>query len=145
MGDFQDKVAGHMEIVQRFFAETVEPDATAHQLVHLQELLATYLGTMTAFVDSVWGYPAQPDSFTRPEKVEFILHRELGGLLRMRHEDGSNVQQARVPYSAARVGPIPTYQELANIFRTSTVNLQRVERTGLKKCKAGLRVLRDER
>jgi hypothetical protein len=109
-----------------------------HQYVHIHELSNNFLRTVTVLCDRMLGYPEQLSSVTRPKKETLQLHPELCGLLECAHilDVSSTHQGPRIPYAPHRTGREITYEEIANLYRTSRVNIRRLE---VDKCRSKLR------
>jgi len=109
-----------------------------HQYVHIHELSNNFLRTVTVLCDRMLSYPEQLSSVTRPKKETLQLHPELCGLLECAHilDVSSTHQGPRIPYAPHRTGREITYEEIANLYRTSRVNIRRLE---VDKCRSKLR------
>lgn len=114
---------------EELIKETTKPKLDWHQLVHIEELSNNYLRTLIQFFDALLQYPEQADFTTRPASIVMLLHPELCGLRTSKHILDSETahQESRVPYSPPRVGQEITYEEIANIYRTSRVNVRQAE------------------
>ena len=100
-----------------------------HQLIHVQELTKNCLRALIAIAQALLlgGFGGE-----EKDTQTIQLHPDLCGLLRDadRFWGHSGHQNMRIPYSPSRVGHEVTYEEIANLFRTSRVNIRRVEHVG---------------
>lgn len=122
----------------KFVQDSILLASEPHQFVHIQELSNNFLRTVLVIFDRLLGCPEQLSSTTRPQNELFQLHPDLCGLLECGHvlEVTSTHQGPRVPYSPHRIGREITYEEIANLYRTSRVNIRRLE---VEKCRPKLR------
>jgi hypothetical protein len=110
--------------VERLVISSITEDLNDHQLIHVQELAKNCVGAVIAIIEALMS--------TEENGQTLQLHPELCGLL----EDvdvfwgHAGHQCFRVPYSPTRVGHEVTYEEIANVFRTSRVNILRIEHEG---------------
>lgn len=127
-----------LDILEVFVLDSIQLIADHHQLVHLQELTNNVLRTIISFSECVYGYPDQLSSTTIPNNLELQLHPDLCGLLFCSHilEESSTHQGPRLPYAPHRIGREITYEEIANLYRTSRVNIRRLE---IEKCRPKLK------
>lgn len=127
-----------LDLAERAVETSMTISQDMHQYVHIHELSNNFLRTITVFFDRLLGYPEQLSSVTRPKKETLNLHPELCGLLECAHilDVSSTHQGPRIPYAPHRTGREITYEEIANLYRTSRVNIRRLE---VDKCRSKLR------
>ena len=118
--------------------EAISTSSDPHQYVHIHEVANNLLRTIIVIYDRLTGYPEQLSSVTRPKEETLILHPELCGLLECDHilSPASTHQGPRIPYAPHRTGKEITYEEIANLYRTSRVNIRRLE---VDKCRPKLK------
>jgi len=128
----------YLNIGDAFTQSSIELVTDTHQLVHIQELSYNFLRTILVIFDRLLGSPDQLSSTTRPKNEVYQLHPDLCGLVECGHilETTSTHQGPRIPYAPHRTGREITYEEIANLFRTSRVNIRRLE---VEKCRPKLR------
>ncbi len=146
---FDAKMSALNTLTERFLIEAndlivsaVTKDLNQHQLIHLQEIIRNCLSSLIVFYDAVLSNTGGDHE----NDIILTLHPDLCGLLRSVDcfSDYSGHQQRRIPYSPSRVGHEVTYEELANLFRTSRVNLRRLEHdVCYRKMRIGLRKYKD--
>jgi hypothetical protein len=127
-----------LDLAERAVETSMQLSQDMHQYVHIHELSNNFLRTITVLFDRLLGYPEQLSSVTRPKKETLHLHPELCGLLECAHilDVSSTHQGPRIPYAPHRTGREITYEEIANLYRTSRVNIRRLE---VDKCRSKLR------
>lgn len=126
-----------LDILEVFVMDSIQTIEGHHQLVHLHELTNNVLRTVISFAECIYGYPDQLSSTTLPNNFEMNLHPDLCGLLFCAHIlESSTHQGPRLPYAPHRMGREITYEEIANLYRTSRVNIRRLE---IEKCRPKLK------
>jgi hypothetical protein len=127
-----------LDLAEKAVAASMGLSQDIHQYVHIHELSNNFLRTVTVLFDRLLGYPEQLSSVTRPKKETLQLHPELCGLLECAHilDVSSTHQGPRIPYAPHRTGREITYEEIANLYRTSRVNIRRLE---VDKCRSKLK------
>lgn len=127
-----------LDLAERAVGASMQLSQDMHQYVHIHELSNNFLRTITVLFDRLLGYPEQLSSVTRPKKETLLLHPDLCGLLECAHilDVSSTHQGPRIPYAPHRTGREITYEEIANLYRTSRVNIRRLE---VDKCRSKLR------
>jgi len=111
-------------------AETsVRGNLDDHACIHILEVVTTFNMTVIQVLEAILGYPFKMESEGKPQSVEFYCHPILGGLTvsdyLFNHSDKRKVsQKPRSPSCKTnRVGQGISFEELANIYRTSRVTL----------------------
>lgn len=127
-----------LDDAQKAIQDAVALASDIHQYVHIHEVSNNALRTIIVVCDRILGYPEQPSSVTRPKEETILLHPELCGLLECDHilSPASTHQGPRIPYSPHRTGREITYEEIANLYRTSRVSIRHLE---VDKCRPKLK------
>jgi hypothetical protein len=114
-----------LDEAEKLIVSSISQNLNDHQLIHAQELVKNCLSAIIAVADAL--LIEQPYEIRDEQTLE--LHPDLCGLLLGLDAFGghSRHQRDRVPYAPTRVGREVTYEEIANLFRTSRVNIRRVE------------------
>jgi hypothetical protein len=112
---------------ESLIVSAISKDVNDHQLIHLQELSKNCLGAVIAITEAF--LLSESDEEAHEQILQF--HPELCGLLHDVDEfwGHSGHQPKRAPYSPKRVGLEVTYEEIANLFRTSRVNIHELVHT----------------
>jgi hypothetical protein len=135
------KTTSFLADAERLILSASSRDLNVHQLIHIQELTKNCLGAIIATLEAL----LVDAPFEGTDRQMLELHPDLCGLLQGVDEfwGHSRHQRDRVPYAPARVGREVTYEEIANLFRTSQVNIRRIEHDGcFRKLRTKLRDFR---
>jgi hypothetical protein len=118
-----------LDEAESLIVSAIGKELNDHQLIHLQELAKNCLGAMMAVVDAL--LIEKPfERMTGEQTLQ--MHPGLCGLLCDVDAFGghSNHQLPRVPYAPSRTGHEVTYEEIANLFRTSRVTIREIVHKG---------------
>jgi hypothetical protein len=121
-------IQNHLDLAELAAKDSLENTLTVHQAIHVLDASNNFSRTLISLFEAINHHPEQQDMDTRPETWEISCHPKLCGVIRSRHliEPDSAQQQPRVPYCPVRTGQEVTFDELANLIRTSRVNIRRL-------------------
>jgi hypothetical protein len=122
-------VEDYLMIAQAQAETAVRGNLDDHACIHILEVATTFNMTVVQVLECVLGYPNKMESEEKPKTVEFYCHPLMGGLtvsdyIYTQAEKKKISQKPRSPSSKTnRVGQGISFEELANIYRTSRVTL----------------------
>jgi hypothetical protein len=106
----------------------------AHQWVHVQEVFATFCTTVYQMTEAVLCYPDKPDYESQPADIEFTCSGKLGGLIIAPYIFTQGSERVRPPTAVNpltdRRGTEVSYEEIANIYRTTRVSISNIVKKG---------------
>lgn len=122
----------YIDWAEAFVIPKMKATSNEHVMVHLYEVLTTYCMTLIQFYEFVSHYPHKMESETRPECVDMYCHPLIGGLTVTEYvfEERDAKRATQKPRSPSqdtnRSGKDISFEELANIYRTSRVTLSNI-------------------
>lgn len=146
----RDLTNSYLKLGEAAVTRAIHATKDAHQLVHIEEVATTFAMTMLQLVDTIQDYPTKPEFETRPTEQVFELHSQLGGLLESAYlfDDGNVVAgsvgtqrlRRRLTLDTDRRGRDVSFEELANVYRTSRVTISNILHRILSKMQRQLRL-----